>query len=168
MSKAFTKESDDGAFEDVVPEPRDLLPSGVKNYVTPEGGLALREELRRLEKEQRPRAAAKKGRDRGRLAAMDRRIQFLRDRIANMVVVDPKSQEHDSVHFGATVRVADEEGNEKTYKIVGVDESEPSEGKISWISPIAKSLISARIGDVVSLELPTGDLELEILEIEYI
>ena len=63
--------------------------------------------------------------------------------------------------------MADEEGNEKTYHIVGVDESDPAKGKISWISPIAKALISARVGDVVTLELPGGNAELEILQIEY-
>jgi transcription elongation factor GreB len=65
------------------------------------------------------------------------------------------------------VTVADEEGNEKTYQLVGVDESNPAEGKISWISPIAKALISAKVGDVVTLELPEGHVELEILEIGY-
>jgi transcription elongation factor GreB len=168
MSKAFTKESEDGPFEELYPEPKDLLPSGVKNYVTPEGGAALRAELSRLESDVRSRVSAEKGAARKqRLEALDRHIQFLRDRVANMVVVDPKSQEQDSVRFGATVTVADEEGNEKVYQIVGVDESDPAKGKISWISPIAKALISARAGDVVTLEVPDGNVELEILEIEY-
>lgn len=170
MSKAFTKESDEGPFEEVIPEPKELLPEGVKNYVTPQGAEALRAELRHLEQELRPEVEAAKGRDeaRSRLEAIDRRAHFLRERIANMVVVDPAGQERDSVHFGATVGVADEEGNEKTYKIVGVDESDPPRGKISWISPIAKALISARVGDVVTLELPDGDVELEILSIQYV
>ncbi|HEY7697951.1 MAG TPA: GreA/GreB family elongation factor, partial [Vicinamibacteria bacterium] len=104
---------------------------------------------------------------RKRLEALDRRIQFFRDRVANMTVVDPGSQDKDSVHFGATVTVADADGNEKSYRIVGVDESDPAKGKISWISPIAKALISARVGDVVTLELPDGNAELEILQIDY-
>ena len=169
MSKAFTKESDESPFDDLYPEPRDPLPPGVKNYVTPEGGEALRTELSRLEGEVRPGAASGKGADRKRrLEAIDRRIQFYRDRVANMVVVDLDSQEQDSVRFGATVTVADGEGNEKRYRIVGVDESDPATGKISWISPIAKALISAKVGDVVTLELPEGSVELEILEIEYL
>lgn len=168
MSKAFTKESEEGPFDEVYPEPKDLLPPGVKNYVTPRGASALRSELGRLEGEVKPRVAAEKGSGRKqRLEALDRHIQFLRDRVANMVVVDPQSQEQDSVRFGATVTVADEEGNEKVYQIVGVDESDPSKGKISWISPIAKALISAKQGDVVTLEVPDGSMELEILEIEY-
>jgi len=168
MSKAFTKESDEGPGNEVPLEPKDPLPAGVKNYVTPEGAAALREELSRLEREPRPKAprdadkAARK-----RLEALERRVQFLRDRVANMTVVDIGSQDKDSVHFGANVIVADEEGNEKSYRIVGVDESDPAKGKISWISPIAKALISARVGDVVTLELPDGNAELEILQIDY-
>jgi transcription elongation factor GreB len=169
MSKAFTKESDEGPGNDVQIEPRDPLPAGVKNYVTPEGAEALREELARLEREPRPKSKGEteKASARKKLEALERRIQFLRDRVANMTVVDPGSQDKDSVHFGATVIVADEEGNEKSYRIVGVDESDPAKGNISWISPIAKALISARVGDVVTLELPDGNAELEILQIEY-
>ena len=192
MSKAFTKESDEGPFDEVIPEPKDLLPPGAKNYVTPEGAAALRAELKRLEEVLRPqmvggkgggkkvrsasnihlrRTAAVEGKSlspKTRLAAIDRRIQFFRDRVANMAVIDPKSQDQDSVHFGATVTVADAEGNERIYKIVGVDESEPSKGRVSFISPIGKALISAREGDRVRLELPDGTIELEVLEIEYV
>ena len=183
MSKAFTKESDEGAFDEVIPEPKDLLPPGTRNYVTPEGAEALRTELTRLEDVLRPQVIAKKGSSgakgkkeadgqslspKARLAAIDRRIQFLRDRLGNMDVVDLSSQDQDSVHFGATVTIADPEGNERIYKIVGVDESQPSEGKVSFISPVARALISAREGDVVSLELPSGTTELEILSIDYV
>ena len=165
MSKAFTKESDDPG-NDVHTDFKDPLPPGVKNYVTPEGAEALRKELARLESEPRPKSSSDRA-VRKRLEALDRRLQFFRDRVANMTVVDLGSQDKDSVHFGATVTVADEEGNEKSYRIVGVDESDPAKGKISWISPIAKALISARVGDVVTLELPDGNAELEILQIEY-
>ena len=183
MSKAFTKESDEGAFEEVILEPKDLLPAGTKNYVTPEGAEALRTELTRLEDVLRPQVVAKKGScgaqkkkeaegqslsPKARLAVIDRRIVFLRERLARMDVVDLSSKDQDRVHFGATVTIADPEGNEKVYKIVGVDESQPAEGKVSFISPVAKALISAREGDVVTLELPTGNTELEILSIDYV
>jgi transcription elongation factor GreB len=168
MSKAFTKESEEGPFDEVVPEPKEVLPPGIKNYVTPGGAQALRAELARLEQEVRPRlASGKDAAKRKRLEALDRRIVFLKDRVAGMVIVDPRTQEQDSVRFGATVTVSDAEGNEKSYQLVGVDESEPAKGKISWISPIAKALISAKVGDVVTLELPAGNVELEILQIEY-
>ena len=182
MSKAFTKESDEGPLDEVIAEPKDLLPRGTKNYVTPEGAEALSAELKRLEAVVRPQVVRAKGgtknapsavegkslSPKARLAAIDRRIQYFRERVANMVVVDPKSQDQDSVYYGATVTVADAEGNEKTYKIVGVDESEPSKGRVSFISPIGNALISAREGDGVRVELPDGTIELEVLEIEYV
>lgn len=182
MSKAFTKESDDGFDDEIIPEPKDLLPEGAKNYVTPEGAEALRAELKRLEEVLRPEAVKRVGgkadagteaegkslSPKARLAAIDRRIRFVRDRVASMVVVDPKTQDQDSVHFGATVTVADPEGEERVYKIVGVDESDPKSGRVSFISPIARALISSREGDVVRLELPGGETELEVLSIEYV
>ena len=84
-----------------------------------------------------------------------------------MVIVDPNSQEKDKVLFGATVAVVDSDGNNVVYKIVGVDESSPTDGKVSFISPIAKALISGREGDIVRLELPEGGKEMEILSISY-
>lgn len=167
MSKAFTKETDEGPFEELVPEPKDLLPPGVRNYVTPEGAEALRSELARLEKEIRPVIVGKDAESKRKLAAVDRRMHFLQDRLSSMEIVDPANQERDSVRFGARVTVADDGGDERVYKIVGVDESDPAAGKISWISPIAKALISARVGDVVVIELPDGNAELEVLEIDY-
>lgn len=180
MSKAFTKESDDGDLEEVIPEPRDPLPAGVKNYVTPAGARALRDELEHLESVVRPQLGARgAGKDANavsfgsslspkvRVAAVERRIRFLRERVSNMVLVDPASQDPERVHFGATVVVSDDEGREKRYTIVGVDESDPASGKVSFISPIARALMSAEEGDVVRLELPQGVTELELLSIVY-
>jgi transcription elongation factor GreB len=84
-----------------------------------------------------------------------------------MELVDPKGQKADRVRFGASVTVCDESDNEKTYRIVGVDEAEPGVGKVSWLSPIAKALIGGAEGDVRRVELPQGEVELEILDIEY-
>ena len=177
MNKAFTKESDD-PFDDVVPEPKDLLPPGVKNYVTPQGAEQLRSELGRLTEVERPRIAKgdhheagpvgdAKAAKRRRLDAIDRRIRFLRDRVSNMELVDPKGRPDDRVRFGASVTVRDESDKEKTYRIVGVDEADPGKGKVSWLSPIAKALIGSVEGDVAKVELPQGEVELEIVEIEY-
>ncbi len=177
MNKAFTKESDDN-LEDIVPEPKDLLPPGVKNYVTPEGAEKLRAELKHLVAVERPRVvesgtgtagpeADQSVAKRKRLQAIDRKILFLRDRVANMEMVDSRAQAGDRVRFGATVQVVDEEGKTKTYKIVGVDEADPAAGKVSWLSPIAKALLGAQEGDAVRLRLPVGDMELEILQVEY-
>ena len=172
MSKAFTKESD-GEFEEALPEPSDPLPPGVKNYVTPEGAEKLRDELRRWLEVIRPKAAEAKGKPgepasrRRRLEAIDRRIHFLQDRVASMVVVRATEPDELCVRFGASVTVRDRDGNEKSYRIVGVDESDPAAGRVSFLSPIAKALISAGVGDVVSLKLPDGETELEVLGIVY-
>jgi transcription elongation factor GreB len=177
MNKAFTKESDDG-FDEIVPEPKDLLPPGKKNYVTPEGAEQLRAELEHWVEVERPRVlggdAAESGpggnvtlEKRKRLQAIDRRIRFLQDRVANMEVVETSGREGDRIRFGASVTVEDEEGNEKTYKIVGVDEADPSAGKVSWLSPIAKALLGASPGDLVEVELPHRTTELEITGVRH-
>lgn len=177
MNKAFTKESDD-SLDDIVPEPKDLLPPGVKNYVTPEGAEQLRSDLRHLTDVERPRVATGDVREAGpvsdadaakrrRLEAIDRRIRFLRDRLHNMEVVDTKGESTDRVRFGASVTVRDEEDIDKTYRIVGVDEADPAAGKVSWLSPIAKALIGSAEEDIVKVQLPQGEVELEIVTITY-
>jgi transcription elongation factor GreB len=154
----------------------------VKNYMTPAGAARLRDELKTLLHDTRPEVvrtvswAASNG-DRSengdyiygkrRLREIDRRIRFLQKRLEDAEVVDPCGQKGDRVLFGATVRVEDEEGNERVYRIVGIDESEPGKGKVSWISPVAKALMGARAGDVVTLKTPKGAEDLELLEVRY-
>ena len=180
MSKAFTRESDGEPPE--AEEPPDL-PSGRPNYMTPEGFRRLETELRRLIRDERPKVvdtvawAAGNG-DRSengdyiygkrRLREIDRRIRFLTKRLESALVVDPARQtRRDQVFFGATVSYADADGAERTVTIVGVDEAELAEGKVSWISPIARALLKARAGDSVELHSPGGVETLEILEIRY-
>ncbi|HHU93798.1 MAG TPA: transcription elongation factor GreB [Alcaligenaceae bacterium] len=182
MSKAFVKEDNDGLDEDLVPEAV-ALPAGTKNYLTVYGYKALRAELRHLVKTERPEVvqvvswAASNG-DRSengdyiygkkRLREIDRRIRFLTKRLEIAEVVDPALQPtKDRVFFGATVTYADQDGQEFTVTIVGVDEAEPLEGKISWISPVARALLKAEEGDVVTLRTPGGVQELDILEVSY-
>ena len=181
MSKAFTRENDDAEDEEL--EPSLQLPQGVKNYITPAGYKRLQDELDQLWKVERPELvkvihwAASNG-DRSengdyiygkkRLREIDRRIRFLSKRLDNAEVVDPASREDsDQVFFGATVTVADTAGAEHTYSIVGVDEADPGHGLISWVSPLARALIKAREGDVVTLRTPGGVEELEVLEVTY-
>jgi transcription elongation factor GreB len=103
-----------------------------------------------------------------RLREIDRRLRFLNKRLDNAVVVDPTLQENtDCVFFGATVTVMDQHGDEFTYSIVGLDEADPGQGRISWISPLARALIKARLGDSVRFQSPGGLRELEIVAIEY-
>ena len=178
MSKAFTKENDD----EEEPDKADTFPIGVKNYVTPQGYANLKHELRTLLKDERPKLvdvihwAAKNG-DRSengdyiygkkRLREIDRRMRYLTKRIENAVVVDPKLQQNlTKVFFGATVTFR-QEGIQKTIKIVGYDEADLNLNKISWISPMAKTLISTQVGDVVKLITPSGVDTLEVLAIKY-
>lgn len=154
-----------------------------KNYITVQGYIDLRTELRHLLNVERPETvsvvswAASNG-DRSengdyiygkkRLREIDRRIRFLTKRLEVAEVVDPALQPaKDRVFFGATVVYADQEGEEYTVTIVGVDEAEPLKGKISWISPVARALIKAQEGDSVSLRTPGGVQELDILEVHY-
>ncbi|AQS50784.1 transcription elongation factor GreB [Paenalcaligenes hominis] len=181
MSKAFVKE-DDQQDDDLVPEAV-ALPAGTKNYITVEGYKTLRAELKHLLNTERPEVvqvvswAASNG-DRSengdyiygkkRLREIDRRIRFLTKRLEIAEVVDPALQPNkDRVFFGATIVYADQDGNESTVTIVGVDEADPLNGKISWISPVARALLKAQEGDVVTLRTPGGLQELDILEVHY-
>ena len=179
MSKAFVRESDD---DDEV-EPSLKLPAGVRNYITPAGHARLKNELEHLVKRERPQVvevvawAASNG-DRSengdyiygkrRLREIDRRIRFLTKRLDVAEVVDPLRQgRNDQIFFGASVTVADSDGSENTYAIVGVDEADASRGRISWISPLARALIKAREGDSVRFQSPAGVREIDILEVLY-
>jgi transcription elongation factor GreB len=179
MSKAFTKETD-GDEEDDAPEADQ--PAGFKNYMTPAGYRRMNDELRRLWDDERPKLvetitwAASNG-DRSengdyiygkrKLREIDRRIRFLSKRIDNAEVVDNNGRQHDCVYFGATVTVADEDGNERTISIVGIDELDPARGRVSWVSPIAKALMKAEVGDVVTLRTPGGAEQIEVVDIRY-
>ena len=179
MNKAFTKESDD----ENEPEKSETFSLTMKNYVTPTGFAALQNELRQLLSEERPKVvetvrwAAGNG-DRSengdyiygkrRLREIDRRVRYLTKRIDHAEVVDPVLQKNlTKVFFGATVTYALKDGTEMTVKIVGIDEADLAKGKISWISPVAKALMKAEVGDVVELQTPAGVERVEILGIGY-
>jgi transcription elongation factor GreB len=181
MSKAFVRESDTDV--DDPPEDPPAIPQGVRNYITPAGHRRLREELRRLIGEERPKTveivswAAGNG-DRSengdylygkkRLREIDRRIRFLTKRLESAEIVDPARQtRRDQVFFGATVTYAASDGSERTVTIVGIDEVDPEHGRVSWISPIARALLKAREGDIVELRIPSGFEPIEIVEIRY-
>jgi transcription elongation factor GreB len=103
-----------------------------------------------------------------RLREIDRRIRYLTKRLGNSLVVDPLQQPNtEQVFFGATVVIADEQGEEQCYTIVGLDEAEAGRGRISWTSPLARALIKAREGDSVRFQSPVGWREIEIVEIRY-
>ena len=181
MNKAFVRESDGDDDEDLSPSLK--LPPGTRNYISPAGHRRLRDELEFLVKTERPRivevvAWAASNRDRSengdyiygkrRLREIDRRIRFLSKRIDNAEIVDPLRQgDNDQIFFGARVTVADEDGVENTYTIVGVDEADVTRGRISWVSPLARALIKAREGESIRFQSPVGVRELDILEVVY-
>ena len=179
MSKAFTKESDDDD-EDNADAP--AIPAGSKNYMTPAGHRRMREELEHLFKVERPQMvstvswAASNG-DRSengdyiygkrRLREIDRRIRFLTKRLENAEVVHSELLDQSRVFFGATVTYSNQRGEERTITIVGLDEIDPTQGRVSWISPVSRALLKAEVGDMVRLMTPGGLEELDILDIRY-
>jgi transcription elongation factor GreB len=182
MSRAFVSESDGEFQDDDLPAIKIPLPANTKNYMTPEGAEKLKSELHHLLHTERPEIAALLSRQvsgvdsadqqtiglsRRRLREVERRIEYLNVMVGRLEVVETAGQDRQQVTFGAAVTVADEKETTKLYRIVGVDESEPEAGRISWISPLARALIGARAGEVVTVELPEHEVTLRVLEIDY-
>lgn len=152
------------------------------NYMTPQGHKKLVDELEALLRVERPEVtrlvqwAASNG-DRSenadylygkrRLREIDRRIRFLNQRLDAAVVVDPTKVNSDKVQFGATVEIRDEEGLKKVFTIIGVDEVDTAKGRISWQSPIGRTLIGKEVGDEVLIRVPAGELTYEIINVSY-
>ena len=180
MSKAFTKESD--AQDDDEPT-LPALPPGGRNYITPSGYARLRTELFELIDTERPKIvevvhwAASNG-DRSengdylygkkRLREIDRRIRFLTQRLEIAVVSDPGLHHgSDQIFFGATATYVDSAGGERSITILGIDEADSTKDQVSWISPIARTLLKAREGDVLKLVTPAGVEEIEVVRVSY-
>jgi transcription elongation factor GreB len=152
------------------------------NYISPRGHQKLLDELDQLVRVERPEVtklvqwAASNG-DRSenadylygkkRLREIDRRIRFLSSRLHAAKVVDPTQIKSEKVQFGATIEVQDEDGNLKRFTIVGVDEVDTARGRISWQSPIGRSLLGKSEGDEVLIKIPTGEITYEIVTISY-
>lgn len=169
MSKAFTRESDDLPELPARPRPPSPLPPGAKNYLTADGARRLREELDHLVGEDRPRVAASQAdaEAKGQLQALDQRIAYVSQCLQTAVVVAMPGGPADQVRFGASVTVRDRGGVESRYRIVGLDETDIERGWVSWLSPIAKALFNARVGERVRFRFPSGEEELEIVDIDY-
>ena len=186
MNKAFTREPDGDAddaadnVDSLAPAP---LPAGTKNYLTPAGYARLRAELMALLDDERPKIvevvswAAKNG-DRSengdylygkkRLREIDRRIRFLTRRLEIAEIADPSVHfGGDQVFFGATVTYVNQRDERHTVTIKGIDEVENLHGEISWISPIARALLKARVGDELQLMTPGGLEQIDVVEVAY-
>ena len=180
MNKAFTKESDDADDDD--PQ-LPALPSGGKNYITPQGYAGLRTELLGLIDTERPKVveivhwAASNG-DRSengdyiygkkRLREIDRRIWLLTKRLEIAEVIDPAIHHgSEQIFFGASVTYVDDAGVERTLTILGIDEADSSQAQVSWVSPIARTLLKARTGDLLQLVTPAGIVGIEVISVQY-
>ena len=180
MSKAFTRETDQDDDDDIA---LPALPAGTRNYITPAGYARLRAELLDLIDNERPKVvevvhwAASNG-DRSengdylygkkRLREIDRRIRFLTKRLEIAEVTDPSLHHgNDQVFFGATVTYAEADGTERTVTIMGIDEADALQGQVSWVSPIARTLLKSRVGDELRLVTPVGVVEIEVVAVVY-
>jgi transcription elongation factor GreB len=180
MSKALTQDlGGDDDEEQGLP----ALPSGARNYMTPAGYARLRAELFTLIDDERPQVvetvhwAASNG-DRSengdylygkkRLREIDRRVRFLTKRLELAEVVDPTVHHgSEQVYFGATVTYVEASGTERTVTILGIDEADSLQGQVTWVSPIARTLLKSREGDELKLVTPAGVLEIEVLQVSY-
>jgi transcription elongation factor GreB len=166
MSRGFVKEDDQ---EEVprVPQ-RAYLPEGVTNLVTPLGMNQLLAEKQMLVNEKNNLNNANDNEERIALNYINAKLQLLNNRIVEAKIVNLNEQPQNEIRFGAMITLKIETSkNIQTFQIVGVDETDISKGKVSFISPIAKALLSKKIGDKVILKQPKKDIIYEIIDISY-
>ncbi len=154
-----------------------------KNFITPLGFQKLQQEYKHLKSKERPEVvdvvawAASNG-DRSenadyhygkkRLREIDKRVGYLTATLENAEVVDPSKIKSDRVGFGATVTILEEDESQKVYALVGAEESDPDTGKINWLSPLARALVKAQVGDFVTVRSPKGERDVEVIDIKYV
>jgi hypothetical protein len=166
MSRAFVKESDDDLTAGELPERP--VPAHA-NYVTPLGMEQLRTRVRELaERHEQLKALSQDDSEAKRkLREIERDQRYFNAQLERAEVVDPAGHPAGEVRFGATVKVEEADGRVETFHIVGDDEADVAVGKISWGSPLARSLIGAKVGEIVKWQRPAGDTEVEIVAVEY-
>jgi transcription elongation factor GreB len=159
MSKAFTRESDDSGEDEIAPV-RQALPPGTINYITGEGAERLQQRLKELldEKERLKSSEAD-------LRKLESKIRTLQQTLSSVVIAQPPPNS-DKVAFGTTVRIRHQNGDEETYRIVGVDEADPENGSINWLSPLARALLSRKVGHKVRFRTPAGADELTVIGLQ--
>jgi transcription elongation GreA/GreB family factor len=165
MSRGFVKEDDlEHAGTDLPERPVSPHP----NYVSPAGLKALESNAMALDKERASLISQKDNESaKQRIAVIDRELRYLSTRLEQAILVEPAKQDKDTILFGATVEVEDEHGKLLQFHIVGEDEADIAQQKVSYVSPIAKALIGRKVGDVVAWQRPAGILELEVIKISY-
>lgn len=166
MSRAFVKESDDDLAAGELPERP--LPAHA-NYVTPKGLELLQARARELaerHEELKPQAEDD-SEARQKVREIDRDLRYFRAQLERADVVDTAGQPREEVHFGAVVKIEDDEGKEHEFAIVGDDEADVAAGKISWASPLARAMIGSKVGDTVVWRRPAGEAEVHIVDVRY-
>lgn len=169
MSKAFTRDENEGPDIPDVPPTISPLAPGETNYITPQGAQKLRDELQQLVEGKRPQLVeARDDPDAKRqLTRLDQRIRQLEESLQSARIVPPPVGPAEVVRFGATVVIRESDGTETSYRIVGVDEADPDRNYVSWMSPIAKALLNAKRGERIRFKFPSGEEMLEIRDIRY-
>jgi transcription elongation GreA/GreB family factor len=164
MSRAFVKEPDG---DRIVEEPPERVHSPHVNYVTPVGLQQLADRLHALRARRNALAGSAAAEDKKEMRIVDRDLRYAEERIRRAVLFDPMDRPEDEVQFGARVEVETPEGRRMAFAIVGEDEADASQGKISWVSPLATALAEARVGDTVTWKRPAGETELTVVAIRY-
>ena len=149
-----------GDFQEKLP---DLPVSPHDNFVTARGLVQLQARLADAES-RLVHLATDAGLERDYL---ERHVRWLRSRLDSAIPVNPRQAERDRVAFGATVEVLEEDDRRSRYRIVGEDEADPDRGLLSWVSPLARALAGARVGDHVSWRRADGDADVEVTEIDF-
>jgi transcription elongation factor GreB len=169
MSKAFTRDENEGPEIPDLPPPASLLTPGAKNYITPVGAQKLLDELQRLVEVTRPELAETRGDPdaKRQLARLDQRIVQLEESLQSAEIVRSPGGPAEVVRFGATVTVRESDGTETSYRLVGVDETDMDRNWVSWMSPLAKALLHGKRGERIRFKFPSGEETLEIIDISY-
>lgn len=166
MSRAFVNEErfEQAGGQELVERPISEHP----NYVTLSGALALQRMEESLTAElNHLKLTADDTFAKDKVAEIERDLRYVRARLDSAILVEPTKQSHETVLFGATIEVEDDTGVQHTFHIVGEDEADASINKVSWVSPLAKSLLGQKVGDNVTWQRPAGNINLEILDIHY-
>lgn len=168
MSKAFTRESDAPDADEIAP-PRPNPSPGARQYITREGADRLRKQLSDLLEERRAllsQSSQANPNTTANVRRIESTLQKLQGTLDSVIVADPPA-DPSRVAFGASVRIRDQHGEEETYQIVGTDEADPGQGRISSISPLARALLNKKAGEAVRFQSPAGDQKLAILSVRY-
>lgn len=165
MSRGFVKEDDlELAGTDLPDRPISDHP----NYVTPEGLNQLKQLIENLFKEHRALLPESENATASqKLASIERDLRYYEARLEQAILVNPMSEKPTNAVFGTAVSVEDENGDQHRFHIVGEDEADARMNKVSYVSPLAKALISHKVGETVIWKRPAGDLTLEIIDITY-